>query len=263
MRTGSTVPASAIARRLGAEPIALVAAVRADYSTPFDEARLPVLELGRLSAASASQLLDRIATELHPVLRARVLAEATGNPLALVELARTLPPSGAAGIGLSAEPPTLTLRLERAFAARLDDLREATRMCLLVAALDGRASLDEVVRCAAVLLERPVEISALDPAAEAGLMDVVGTEVHFRHPLVRSAVRQAALPPRALAMYGALAEVVADPERQLRHRAMATVGFDEQLADALDEHFQRREAPRSGAVAAALERAAALTADPQ
>jgi DNA-binding CsgD family transcriptional regulator len=255
---------SFIARRLETEPIALVAAVRAEYSTPLDEARLPVLELGRLSAAAATQLLDRNAPDLHPVLRARVLSEAAGNPLALVELARTLPPSGAADIGLSAEPPTLTRRLERAFAARLDDLPEATRMCLLAAALDGRASLDEVLRCAARLLQRPVEVSALDPAAEAGLIDVVGTEVHFRHPLVRSAVRQAALPARALAMYGALADVVADPERQLWHRAMSTVGFDEQIADALDEHSAA--ARRRGAVtvaAAALERAAALTADPQ
>jgi DNA-binding CsgD family transcriptional regulator len=154
--------------------------------------------------------------------------------------------------------------LERAFAARLEDLPEATRLCLLAAALDGRASLDEVLRCAALLLQRPVEVSALDPAAEAGLIDLVGTEVRFRHPLVRSAVRQAALPAGVLGMYGALADVVADPERQLWHRAMSTVGFDERIADALEEHSAA--ARRRGAVtvaAAALERAAALTADPQ
>ncbi|MGO9822370.1 MAG: ATP-binding protein [Solirubrobacteraceae bacterium] len=255
---------SFIARRLETEPIALIAALRAEYSTSLDDAGLPVLELGRLSSAAAAQLLDRTAPELHPVLRARVLAEAAGNPLALVELARTLPLSGAADLGLSAEPPTLTRRLERAFAARLDDLPEATRTCLLAAALDGRASLDEVVRCAALLLQRPVEVSALDPAAEAGLIDVVGTEVHFRHPLIRSAVRRTALPARALATYGVLADVVADPERQLWHRAMSIVGFDEQIADALDEHSvsaRRRGAMTAAAVA--LERAAALTADPQ
>lgn len=255
---------SFIARRLETEPIALIAALRAEYSTSLDDAGLPVLELGRLSSAAAAQLLDRTAPELHPVLRARVLAEAAGNPLALVELARTLPLSGAADLGLSAEPPTLTRRLERAFAARLDDLPEATRTCLLAAALDGRASLDEVVKCAALLLQRPVEVSALDPAAEAGLIEVVGTELHFRHPLIRSAVRRAALPARALATYGVLADVVADPERQLWHRAMSIVGFDEQIADALDEHSV--SARRRGAMtvaAVALERAAALTADPQ
>jgi DNA-binding CsgD family transcriptional regulator len=255
---------SFIARRLETDPIALVAALRAGYSTPLDEARLPVLELGRLSAAAAAQLLDRNAADLHPVLRARVLAEAAGNPLALVELPRTLPHSGAADLWLSAEPPTLTRRLERAFAARLDDLPEATRLCLLATALDGRASLDEAVRCAALLLQRPVEVSALDPAVEAGLIDVVGTEVRFRHPLIRSAVRHAELPARALAMYGVLGEVVADPERQLWHRAMSTVGFDEHIAEALEQHSAA--ARRRGAVtvaAAALERAAALSDDPQ
>lgn len=255
---------SFIARRLESEPIALVAAVRAGYSTSLEEARLPVLDLGRLSAAAAAELLDRNAPDLHPVLRARVLAEAAGNPLALVELARTQPPSGAAAGGRPGEPPTLTRRLERAFAARLDDLPEATRLCLLAAALDGRASLGEIVSCSAQLLPRPVDVSALDSAAEAGLINVVGTEVQFRHPLIRSAVRQAALPARTLAMYAVLGEVVADPERRLWHRAMSTVGFDERLADALEQHSSA--ARRRGAVtvaAAALERAAALTADPQ
>jgi DNA-binding CsgD family transcriptional regulator len=254
---------SFIARRLETEPIALVAALRAGYATPLEEARLPVVELDRLSAAAAAELLDRNAPDLHPVRRARVLAEAAGNPLALVELARSLPPVGDGDIGLSEAPPSLTGRLERAFAARLDDLPEETRVCLLAAALDGRASVEEVVSCAALLRHGPVAVSALDPAAEADLIDVVRTGVRFRHPLIRSAVRQAALPARVLAMYGALADVVADPERRLWHQAMSAVGFDEQVADALEEHSAA--ARRRGAVtvaAAALERAAALTADP-
>ena len=77
-----------IARRLESEPVALVAAVRDGHATPLDEARLPTLELERLCPSAAAELLDRGAPELHPVLRARVLAEAAGNPLALVELAR-------------------------------------------------------------------------------------------------------------------------------------------------------------------------------
>jgi AAA ATPase domain len=73
------------ARRVESEPIALVAALRAGYATPLEEARLPVLELDRLSSTAAAELIDRDAPNLHPVLRARVLAEAAGNPLALVE----------------------------------------------------------------------------------------------------------------------------------------------------------------------------------
>ena len=88
-----------IARRTTTEPVALVAAVRVGYPTPLEEAHLPVLELQRLSAAEAAELLDRDAPDLHPILRARVLAEAAGNPLALVELARS--PADRAGVRAS------------------------------------------------------------------------------------------------------------------------------------------------------------------
>jgi hypothetical protein len=99
----------------------------------------------------------------------------------------------------------------------------------------------------------------LDPAVAAELVSVVAGQVRFRHPLVRSAVRQAASPAQVLETYGALAEVVADPER--RTRAMAAVGYDEEVAAALDRYAVA--ARRRGAVmvaAGALERAAALTA---
>jgi DNA-binding CsgD family transcriptional regulator len=92
----------------------------------------------------------------------------------------------------------------------------------------------------------------------------VDWQVRFRHPLLRSAVRQAARPAQLLDTYGALAEVVSDPERRIWHRAMATVGYDEEVAAALEHHAVA--ARRRGAVmvaAAALERAAALTADPR
>jgi predicted ATPase len=56
-----------IGRRLEAEHVALVAAVRSGHSTPLDDARLPTLDLERLSASAAARLLDRTAPELHPV----------------------------------------------------------------------------------------------------------------------------------------------------------------------------------------------------
>src|SRR4029077_5792516 len=101
-----------IARRLEVEHVALVAAIRSGQPTPLDEARLPTLDLERLSAPAAARLLDGNAPELHPVLRARVLAESSGNPLALVELARSM---GRSGGLLSPRPTTLTARLDRAF----------------------------------------------------------------------------------------------------------------------------------------------------
>jgi DNA-binding CsgD family transcriptional regulator len=253
-----------IARRLEGGAVVLVAAVREGYATSVEEAGLPTMQLERLSASAAAELLDRSAPELHPVARARVLAEAAGNPLALVELGRTLLGATDARDRVSPPPTSLTGRLERAFASRLDDLPEETRVLLLAAALDTRASLEEVLQAATLVHEGGIELSALDPAVAARLVDVVDTSVRFHHPLIRSAVQQASSPARVLAMYGALAGVVVDPERQLWHRGMSAVGHDEEVAAALDEHAHR--ARRRGAVtvaAAALERAALLTGDPR
>src|SRR6202521_4725435 len=244
-----------IGRRLEAEHVALVAAIRSGQSTPLDDARLPTLDLERLSASAAARLLDRTAPELHPVLRARVLAESSGNPLALVELARSM---GRSGEQLSPKPTTLTARLDRAFASRLGDLAPDTRPALLAAALDSRASLDEIARSSGATIE------TLQPAVDADLVEIADDGVRFRHPLIRSAVRQAASAQQVLEMYRALAEAVADPERQLWHRAMAATGPDENIASALEQHARRAAARGAVTVAgAALERAAALTSDSQ
>jgi hypothetical protein len=132
----------------------------------------------------------------------------------------------------------------------------------LAAALDSRASLDEIIRCVRQLHSSAASLGALQPAAEAGLIDLVDAELRFRHPLIRSAVRQAAPAGLIFEMYTALATIVADPERQLWHRAMSAEGPDEDIAAALDTHA--RTARGRGAVTvagAALERAAALSAD--
>src|SRR2546423_6055207 len=253
---------SFIARRLEGERVALVATVRDGYATPLEEAHLQTLELERLSAPAAAELLYRDAPDLHPVARARVLAEAAGNPLALVELPRVLQASDAQG-SLVLATPTLTARLERAFAARLDDLPEETRLVLLVAALDGRASIEEVRSSATRLNQAPVPLTALDAAVQAELVDVVGSELRFRHPLIRSALRQDASPAQIVAAYEVLAASVDDPERRLWHRAMSATGADEEIAAALDDHAT--SARRRGAVTGAApppEPAAALSADP-
>ena len=131
---------------------------------------------------------------------------------------------------------TLTERLERAFSARLQELDEPTRGALLAAALDRQASLGEVISAAGHVRGAPVELSALDSAVSLDLIEIVGDEVHFCHPLIRAAVSQLALRAESMATYAALAEVVADPERRLWHRARATLGLDDTLADALDVH---------------------------
>ncbi len=251
-----------LARRLDNEPVVLLAALRDGFSTALEEAGLPILELDRLSASDSEKLLDRVASGLPVDVHSRVLAEAAGNPLGLVELARARPETGDPVELLT--PATLTARLERAFGARLDGLGEDTRLMLLAAALDGRASIEELLSAATLASGNEVALSALDSAAERGLAEPHGSEVRFQHPLIRSAVASTAPPAQRIAMYAALANVVRDPERRLWHRAAAAVGHDEEVASALDEHAQI--ARRRGAVmvaAGALERAATLTADPR
>src|SRR2546425_8356850 len=242
-----------IGRRLEAEHVALVAAIRSGHSTPLDDARLPALDLARLSASAAARLLDRTAPELHPVLRARVLAESSGNPLALAELPRRMRQSGEQ---LAPPSTTLTGPPGRAFASRLCDLSPHGLPALLAAALDSRASLDEIARSSQASIGSP------QPAVDADLVEIFDDGVRFRHPLIRSAVRQAASAQEVLEMYRALAEVVADPERRLWHRAMAARKPDENIASALEQHARLAAARGAVTVAgAALERAAALTAD--
>jgi DNA-binding CsgD family transcriptional regulator len=252
-----------IARRLDNEPVVFIAGLRDRFSTVLEGAGLPILQLDRLSASDSEKLLDRVAPGLSPDARGRVLAEAAGNPLGLVELARAKPESGDPVEQLLPPQATLTARLERAFGARLDGLSGDTRLVLLAAALDGRASIEELLSAATLVSGNEVALSALDSAAERGLAEAHGSEVRFQHPLIRSAVESTAAPAQRLAMYAALAEVVRDPERRLWHRAACAVGFDEEVASALEE--QAQIARRRGAVmvaAGALERAATLTADP-
>ena len=253
-----------IARRATHEPIALLAAVRPGYMTTLELARLPTLTLEPLPTDAAGALLDGTFPELHPVARSRVLQEAAGNPLALIELSRTLPSSPQSGEALLYAPMTLTERLQRAFTGRLDELPPAAREALLVVALDHQVTLSEVVACERRIGPGETGLAVLDPAVAAGLIEITGDEIRFSHPLIRAAVSQSALPTDVRATYAALAEVVVDPERRLWHRARATVGLSDELADALDGHAAI--ARRRGAViaaAAALERSAELTSDPR
>src|SRR5580704_14472164 len=75
-----------VARRLTAEPVALLVAVRDGLASPLSDAGLPGLRLAGLIDPAPAALLDARTPGLDPVLRERLLAEAAGNPLALVEL---------------------------------------------------------------------------------------------------------------------------------------------------------------------------------
>jgi DNA-binding CsgD family transcriptional regulator len=249
-----------IARRVEMEPIALLFAARDGPATHLDKTGLRELRLETLDDASANALLDARAPELTSELRRRVLNEAGGNPLALVELPRALDSKDLGELPATAPLP-LTERLERAFAGRVSELPAATRLLLLVAALDEGADLSEILAAASLVEHRPTTVEDLAPAEAAGLVSVNGEAVRFRHPLVGAAISQAAALSVRQSAHRALAETyVTDPDRSVWHRAAALMGPDEQVAadlNAAAERALRRGAPAGAA--AALERAAQLS----
>lgn len=253
-----------VARRLAAEPALMLIAVRDGFPNPFDEAGLTELRLQGLSEKAAGQLLDSRAPGLGPALRERLLQDAAGNPLALIELPAALRSEHLDEGALLLSHLPLTARLERAFASRASGLPSDTRSLLLAAAADDAAVLAEVLNAAAVLEAGAVTVDAFAPAIAAGLVEIHGTQLRFRHPLVRSAIYQAAGLPKRQVAHAALAQVLASqPDRQVWHRAAATLGPDEQVAADLEEAAAR--ARRRGAVAvavAALHRAAELSENP-
>jgi DNA-binding CsgD family transcriptional regulator len=250
-----------VARRLEFEPALLITAVREGDESP-PESGLPVLRLEALPAPAAAALLEARAPGLPEDVRARLLDEAAGNPLALVEL-----PVAYGTLGKGVRVPTwlpLTTRLERAFAARAFDLPAGTRTALLVAALDDGPRLSEVLDAAALVVGAEVTVGVLDPAVSARLIEISGAEFRFRHPLMRAAIRQEASLSQRQGVHAALAEVLqGQPERAVWHRAASLVGADETVACELEAAARHAELRGGMAVAvSALQRAADLSASP-
>jgi DNA-binding CsgD family transcriptional regulator len=250
-----------VARRLLAEPVGLVFAVR-EPSDVRELAGLPEWVVGGLSDDDARALLgSALPGRMDERVRDRVVAESHGNPLALLELPRGLTPAElAGGFGLPDVAP-LTNRLEQSFVRRLVPLPSETRRLLLLAAAEPVGDGALLWRAAGQL---GLGADAATPSEAAGLIDL-GARVRFRHPLVRSAVYRAAYLPHRQEAHRALAEATdpdVDPDRRAWHRAHAAGAPDEDVAAEL-ERSASRAAARGGIAAAAafLERAAELTPD--
>ncbi|MGN9846822.1 AAA family ATPase [Nonomuraea sp. H19] len=249
------------ARRLHAEGVVMIFAAR-DGEGSFPAPGLPELRLSGLAPEAAAALLDR--HPLAPAVRYRVLAEAGGNPLALLELPVALASEGGSAFSPGALP--LTSRLQLAFHGQVSRMPEACQSLLLVAAADETGELAVILRAAAAL---GAAVEDLSPAERAGLVlrgDADGTTIRFRHPLIRAAVYQRAPLGQRLAVHRALAAALGSPEhadRRAWHLAAAATGADEEAAAAL-ESTAARARERSGhvAAAAAYERAARLSVEP-
>jgi DNA-binding CsgD family transcriptional regulator len=254
-----------VARRVGSEPIALLFAIRDGYPGPLDTAELPELRPARLDDQAARQLLDERRARLSPRCRQRVLRIADGNPLALIELPGEPASVGMGGWDPIADPVSLTVRLERAFMCRQAGLPEGTRAVLLVAAADGEVVRSELLAAASLIVCDQLDASALAPALAAGLVKADGARLAFRHPLIRSAIYQAAGNGERRAAHAALAAVLCDdPDRRTWHRAASSIGPDDHVASELEGLASRLA--RRGAISvaiAALERAAGLSSRPE
>ena len=250
-----------IARRIDAEPIIMLIAVRAGHPTTLTGTHLPQIDLAPLDAASCSVLLDRNSPVLAPGARGRILAAAAGNPLALVELPTGLHSPGIAG--QFAEHLPLTERLQSAFTARFTELPEATRLLLLVAAANDDDSLAQALRAAATLVDIAVSTETLEPAVAAGLIRIDLTTVRFRHPLVRSAVYQTATLTDRRRVHGALADALAaHPDRRAWQLAASAIAPDQAIADEIFHAAKRAETQGGLTVAIdAFARSAELSAD--
>jgi len=247
------------ARRIDADPVAVVFAIRPGESTDFDTRGLAVIELTGLDRAASGRLLDalrpgRVAAEV-----AEELWQATGgNPLALKEVAGRLHDEQLSGRVPLDDPLPVGRHLVAAFARRVDPLPEETRKALLVMALSASSDAHDL----AVALEYVgTDLSALEPAEAARLIGYEAAEVMFIHPLIRAAVHEGAPTLARRQAYEALAATTGG-EARAWYRAAGVAGTDEEAAQELEAAAvgMRR---RTGFVAAsrALHRAAELSGD--
>ncbi|WP_051864159.1 helix-turn-helix transcriptional regulator [Streptosporangium roseum] len=243
------------ARRLEAEGVAMIFAARAG----FHATGLSELRLGGLDSAAAAALLP---ADLLPQVRERLIEESEGNPLALIELPAALTAEQRAGRLSPVGAMPVADRVQETFHTQIAALAEPARIALLIAAADGSGELETVVGAGASL-------HGLESAERSRLIEIRGTIVGFRHPLIRAAAYQSAPVTQRLAAHQALADALTGSaatdaaDRRAWHLAAAALGPDEDVARELEETAERARI-RSGhaAMAAAYERAAELTADP-
>jgi DNA-binding CsgD family transcriptional regulator len=249
------------ARRLDADPVALLIAARTGGVRELAPTGLPELEVGPLEPAAASALLtERASAPISAAVAEQLLAESQGNPLALVELPAALTPSQLAGHAAVPSPLPAGARVEHAFLARARALGNRAQGFLLLAAADDTGDLATVLAAAE---QFGLGAAECDAAERAGLISLDEGQLACRHPLVRSAVYRAATFSSRRAVHRAFALALGGhPDRRAWHVAAAALGPDETAAEAL-ERSASEAALRSGhaTAAAALERAAELSGD--
>ena len=251
---------SFVGRRLDTERVVLVLGGRGPAPLAGLDSGFPELRLEPLLASDANRLLDE---QPHPPrgrARGQVLAQAAGNPLALIELAKVIAADPSAGRRWAAEPLPLSRKLATVLAARFAGLPEPTRAALLLAAIADSPG-PSAGSSAAIGGTYGLVADVLAPAEQLGLVKVNRSGLQFSHPLVRSAIYHTAPFAERAAAHRRLADALADqPDRRAWHLAAAALQPDERVASLLEATAVQAQR-RGGAAAAALalERAAELS----
>jgi hypothetical protein len=250
------------ARRIHAERLAMLFGARDGEVRRFEAEGVAELPLTGLGPKAAAAVLAARARNAAAAVQERLLAEAGGNPLALLELPTGLSPAQLEGRASLPEAIPLSPRLEGVFRQRAGRLPAAAQAALLVAAADTTSDLSAVLRAVAGLGLPP---DSLDPAEGAGLIRISERTIAFRHSLVRSALYQGATASQRQRVHAALAGAFSGEEhadRRVWHQAMATLTGDEEVAAALEASARRAQLRAGHASAAtAFLRAAELSTD--
>jgi hypothetical protein len=250
-----------VARRLLAEPVAMVFAARERGAESLRG--LPELVVGGLSDADARELLESVMVgAIDPRVRDRVVAETRGIPLAIIEVPRSVSAAELAGGFWIVGKRSSTAAIEETFVNRIKSLPVDTQRLLLLAAAEPVGDAALFLRAAAKL---GIPVDALGPAEADGVIEF-GPRMRFHHPLMRSAAYRAAELTDRRAIHRVLADATdpeSDPDRRAWHAANAATGPNEAIAAALEASAGRAQSRGGMAAAAAfLERATVLTADP-
>lgn len=245
------------ARRLASERVVLLLGMRdRDW---IAQAGVDALRLGGLFVEAAAALVDRAGAPVSAAVRARIVEETGGNPLAILEAVSAFGSERLDGGASVARPLPVGDALERAFAAQLEGLPDDTRRALLVAAASETGDRSEIL---AALAAAGLDGAALELAEREGVIALADGRISFRHPLVRSAAYHLHDPVERRAAHAALAEALGEAggERAAWHHALASAGPDDHVAQLLEtaagDAFTRSA---YSAAAGAFEAAAAVS----
>ena len=250
------------ARRLVAERVAMLFAAREHDGLQFESHGLPGLAIAGLDRRVAERLLERRAANAAPTVRERLIREAGGNPLALLELPGGLTERELTGRDALPEAIPLSPRLKQVFRGRVERLPQSAQRGLMILAADDTGDAAIILGAAA---EMGLPDDALDIAEGDGLIRTSVDRLSFRHPLIRAAVYDAATLSERRRAHASLAAILDGEEhadRRVWHQAMAALTADEEVAGALESSADRaRRRSAHASAATAYLRAADLSTD--